>query len=56
MDRSLNAGAVLRRDLKCGKPAFLPFRTPVSELEKLASACAAFTDAHSKTSQLTSDR
>jgi hypothetical protein len=50
LERSLNAGAVLRRDLKCGKPAFLPLRTRDRELEKFASACAAFTDAHSNTS------
>ena len=55
-DRSLNAGAVFRRDLKCGKPAFFPFRAPERELEKLDSACAAFTLAHSNTSAETSPR
>ena len=34
----------------------LPLRTPDRELEQLASACAALTLAHSKTSALTSPR
>ena len=58
----LGFGAQLERrrrpapGLKCGNPAFLPFRSRVAELEKLASACAALTLAHSKTSALTSPR
>jgi hypothetical protein len=56
LDRRRNDGAVLCRDLNFTNPTERPARVPVRDWEKLASARAASTLAHSNTSAGTSAR